>query len=355
MHPELSTGLAALSLLNLVGAVPSCQSGQWEDLASIPTPRQEHGTTAIGNTTIAILGGIVPTNGSTTTTDLLQLYDIDSNTWKTVSPAPYKVNHPNIAAVHDKLYLLGGLAPGPVSTDVTMNWVASKLCYAYDVETDTWTQLASMPSGMERGSAIVGVQGEMIYLAGGMTVLMTGYQDAVDSVISFNTTSGKWQRLVVAAAELPESRQHGAGSVIGDTFYVVGGRRYNQTNYRDTVFKLDLANQEAGWETSTGHMPTARGGINGGAVGSTFYVFGGEGNPDSTTGVFNQTEAFDTVAQAWTELETMQVPRHGTQAAAANGRIYIPGGGLQQDGKVVTVDGVTTYQNPTAHFDAYCA
>ncbi|PYH96443.1 galactose oxidase [Aspergillus ellipticus CBS 707.79] len=352
-----STGLAILSLLSLATAAapPTCTPGEWVDLASIPQPRQEHGTTAIGNTTIAILGGIIPTGNSTSTTDLLQLYTIASDTWHTVSPAPYKVNHPNIAAVDNKLYLIGGLIEGPLLPGLTMNWIASGASHVYDIAADSWSELPSVPVGMERGSSVVGVHDEMIYLAGGMTVLQTGYQDAVDTVIAFNTTSGAWSRLVAEAAELPESRQHAAGSVIGDSFYVVGGRRYGQLNTKDTVFQLDLMDQEAGWKTSTGRMPVARGGINGGAVGSKFYVFGGEGNPDTNTGVFNQSEEFDTVSQGWAELRPMAVPRHGTQAAAVGGRVYVPGKGLQQDGKQVEVDGFVTFQNPSAHFDAYCA
>lgn len=324
------------------------------DLAPIPTARQEHGTTAKGNTTIAILGGIIPVGNSTQTTDLFQLYDIASDTWSTKSPAPYKVNHPNIAAVGEKLYLLGGLTEGPTAPGLSMNWVASGACHVYDFATDSWSELAPMPNGTERGSSIVGVHGEMIYLAGGMTVLQPAYQDAVDSVLSFNTTSGAWQRLGFAAAELPESRQHAAGSVIGSTFYVVGGRRYGQLYTRNTVFELDLLHQDAGWKLSQGHMPTSRGGISGGAVGDTFYVFGGEGNPNATTGVFNQSEAFDVKAQRWSELKPMSVPRHGTQAASSGDRIYIPGGGLQQDGKQVVIGGKVTFQNPTSHFDAYC-
>jgi N-acetylneuraminic acid mutarotase len=351
-----SISLAIVSLLQVAAAAaPSCTSGEWVNLAKIPQPRQEHGTTAINDTTIAVLGGITVVGNGTETTDLLQLYDTTSDTWRTASAAPYKVNHPNIAAVGGKLYLLGGLTEGPVLADISMNWVAAKACHVYDPVENTWAGLPPMPNGTERGSAIVGVYGEMIYLAGGMTVLMTGYQDAVDSVIAFNTTSCAWQRLVAGAAELPESRQHGTGSVIGDTFYVIGGRRYGQLNYRDTVFELDLTNQSAGWSTSPGHMPVARGGINGGAVGDNFYVFGGEGNLDSSTGVFNQTDAFSAKSQEWKELQPMAVPRHGTQAVAVGDRVYIPGGGLQQDGKQVVVDGVVKTQQPTSHFDAYCA
>ena len=50
----------------------------------------------------------------------------------------------------------------------------------------------------------------------------------------------------------------------------------------------------------------------------------------------------------------MAVPRHGTHAAAVGNMIYVPGGGLQQDGKAITNGGVTTYTDETAHFDAYC-
>ncbi|KAG6357601.1 hypothetical protein INS49_013478 [Diaporthe citri] len=330
-----------------------CTPGQWIDLASIPSPRQEHGVTAIENTTIAIVGGDVPVGNVSETTDLIQLYDIASNTWTTGSPIPYKVNHPNVVGVGQKLYLLGGLASGSLSPGLTLNLVASGDSYVYDASTDVWTDLPPMPNGTERGSAIVGVHDGIIYLAGGMTVLQSGYQDAVNSVISFNTTSNEWQRLPAPAAELPESRQHAAGSVVGDAFYVFGGRWYGQANTRNTVFRLDLTNQTTGWQTSP-VMPTARGGISGGAVGAKFYVFGGEGNPESSTGVFNQSEVFDTESQEWTVLEPMKVPRHGTQAAAVGSLVYIPGGGLQQDGKEVVVDGAISYQQPTAHFDAYC-
>ncbi|KAM0543258.1 hypothetical protein ACHAPJ_012404 [Fusarium lateritium] len=356
MHPSSYTPLIVFGFAHMSTAAPAaCKSGGWVNLASLPTPRQEHGTTAIDDNTIAVLGGNVPTGNSTDLTDSLQLYNIASDTWKTSSPAPYKVNHPNVAAVNGKLYLLGGLINGPAVSGVSVNWIPTGSSHVYDVATDTWTEVSSMPVGTERGSAIVGVHGEMIYLAGGMTTLQDTYQDGVLTVTTFNTTSGEWQRLVAGAAELPESRQHGAGSVIGDTFYVVGGRLFGQTNFRDTVFELDLTNLDAGWKTSESKMPTARGSLNGGAVGDKFYAFGGEGNADTTTGVFNQSQVFDTEAQQWSDLKPMPVPRHGTQAIAVGNKVYVPGGGLQQDGKMVTLNGTTTFQQATAHFDAYCA
>ena len=44
---------------------------------------------------------------------------------------------------------------------------------------------------------------DLIYLAGGMTILELGYQDAIDTVIAFNITSREWQRVSENAATLP--------------------------------------------------------------------------------------------------------------------------------------------------------
>jgi N-acetylneuraminic acid mutarotase len=285
---------------------------------------------------------------------LVQLYDIPTNTWRNSSKAPFKVNHPNAAVVNGKLYLLGGLVDGPLIPGEMINWVASAECHAYDHVAGTWTKLESMPPGTERGSANIAVFGDMIYLAGGMTVLQVSYQDAVTTVTAFNTTSGKWQRLPPAAANIPEGRQHGVGAIVGRQFYVIGGRWFGQMNTRDTVYKLDLNNMQAGWKGSPSHMPIPRGGLSGGVVDGTVYTFGGEGNPSTPEGLFHDSAKFDSKTQKWAKLRDMSVPRHGTQAVGVGKKVYIPGGGLQQDGKPVVTNGVVSFQQPSGYFDAYC-
>jgi N-acetylneuraminic acid mutarotase len=168
------------ALLGLFGVSTTqsnaCEPNTWLNLAPIPIALQEHSTVAINDTTIAVIGGVIPgANGTMDTTDLMLFYDIPSNTWRNKTPSPYKVNHPNVAVVCGKLYLLGGLVDGPVIPGSPINWVASAESYVYDPTLDAWKELEPMPSGTERGSANIGVHGEMIYLAGGMT-LLSSYQ-----------------------------------------------------------------------------------------------------------------------------------------------------------------------------------
>ncbi|KAJ3539657.1 hypothetical protein NM208_g5400 [Fusarium decemcellulare] len=356
----LLEGLLILATFGAATATPisvhDSPNQLWTNLSSIPRLRQEHTTVVVDNNTIAVVGGVTPLGNVTQftgvrTVDWLHLYDIPSDSWRTAAPSPYKVNHPNVAAKNGLIYLLGGLIDASDPPKPLPEWIASGESHVYDPEADKWTKLESMPPGTERGSAVMGVYDELIYLAGGMTVLDGPYQDAVTTVTAFNTTSGKWQRLVDAAANIPEGRQHAAGAIVDDTFYVVGGRWFDKSNVKDEVFMLDLKNQGAGWATSGRHMPTARGGIAGAVVGRKMYTFGGEANLDAVTGLFDNVEVMDLDTQEWVELKPMSVPRHGTSAVAVGNKIYIPGGGLQQDGLTVVVNGVKNFINTTNHFD----
>jgi N-acetylneuraminic acid mutarotase len=333
------THLVLPALFSTALTLPVIRSpqGEWITLSTLLQPRQEHTTVALNETTIAVVGGVLGVyNGSAQvgvqTTDSVQLYDIPSDTWSDIAPLPLGLNHPNVAAVDGNVYVLGGLADGG-NPDYFIDWVATGDSYVFDPSTDEWTELEPMPEGTERGSAVVGVHDGIIYLAGGMKLLREGEQAGLTTVTAFNTVSGKWQELPEKAANIPDPRQHAGGAVYENTFYVIGGRDIDQYDGKDTVFKLDLDNLALGWSTSEAGMPTARGGVAGDIMGDKFYVFGGEGNRDAPNGLFNQVELFDLRTEKWTELDGMPTPKHGTSAVAVGSSIYIPGGGLQQDGK----------------------
>jgi N-acetylneuraminic acid mutarotase len=111
-----------------------------------------------------------------------------------------------------------------------------------------------------------------------------------------------------------------------------------QNNVKNTVFVLDLQDRAAsnlsfGWRTSPSHMPTARGSFATGTIRSRIYTFGGEGNSENESGVFDQVEMYDTVTDNWKSVGNMRIPRHGMTAVGVGGRVYVPGGGLRQGGR----------------------
>ncbi|KAF3033979.1 hypothetical protein E8E12_004774 [Didymella heteroderae] len=315
----------------------------WTPLAPLPLPRQEHTTVFLPPSTIAVLGGIIPTNASfaasplpITTTSLVHLYSISDDTWNTAAPLPRAMNHINAAVIDGRIYVLGGLAD---LGQVEPAWRAVGDAYVYDPSSNTWKEIPAVPPGEERGSAAVGVCGSKIVLAGGMTDLeLSGNrrQNTVAVVSVFDTESARWENVSEAAMYLPEGRDHAAAAVVDSKMYVLGGREQGQENVKDTVFVLDLKNLEAGWRVRGARMLTPRGGVAAGVVGKKVYVLGGEGNADVESGVFDEVEVYDTRKDKWQSVGPMRIPRHGTYAVGVENRVYVPGGGVRQSGAPVS-------------------
>ncbi|KAJ8107004.1 hypothetical protein OPT61_g9163 [Boeremia exigua] len=311
----------------------------WTELTPIPLPRQEHTTVFLPPSTIAVLGGVVPSNDTSmipvTTTPLMQFYSLSNNTWTVAPPLLRAMNHLNAAVVDGQIYVLGGLAdlgePEPA-------WRAVRDAFSYSPRSNIWSRLPNLPISEERGSAAVGVWGSRIILAGGMSALeLSGdrAQTSVSMVSMFDTKKKAWVRLPRKAKYIPGPRDHAGAAVVDGKMYVLGGRDMGQNNVKDTVFVLDLAHLEAGWTTSEARMPTPRGGVAAGVVGRKVYVLGGEGNADAESGVFDEVEAYDTKRDRWSSAGTMSIARHGTYAVGVGRKVYVPGGGLRQSGAPV--------------------
>ena len=305
----------------------------WTQLPDIARgPRQEHSVTAVG-ADVYIIGGIPyfqfnPASGvAPPTLDLVDVYSSINNTWHAAAPIPKAINHGNVATVNNKVYVLGAMA-GDI-------WSGIPDCFEYTPETNTWKTLPPMPSGQGRGASAVGVRGSTVYIAGGLITLnvFTTQEVTVNTVTSYNVETMEWAVL----PSLPEGRDHVGGAVIGDIFYVVGGRVNGIENVRNTVFALDLESPQKCW-VQKAPMPTARGGLSTSYIDSMIYAIGGEGNKTLVpNGVFNEVEAYNTKSDSWTKLSPMPKPRHGTNAAAVRDCIFIPGGS-----NVATLSAVAT-------------
>gem|GEM_PF-620942 len=267
---------------------------------------QEHAVVAHDGL-IYCLGGFRGLQG----TDEMLVFDTASETWSTRASLPQAAHHVNAAVVGDTILLLGALGDGFAPFPAT---------WRYDITFDAWDTdvLTPMPAGEERGSsAVVAIDG-VVYVAGGLAG-----SDAVPTVSSYDAQAATW----AALPPLPGKRDHLVGTAHDGRVYVAGGRTGGIFGVQPDVWMLDPADLGAGWQDRA-PMPTARGGIAGASVDGVLYVFGGEGDSVAETGVFSEVEAYDLAADTWTSLPPMPTPVHGTGAAAWNGTIYIPGGGV---------------------------
>lgn len=302
----------------------------WQSLpAIVGGPRQEHAVAAVDGRVFVIGGGVPGPGGEFVTTDRVEAFDKRTGRWADTAPLPVPMNHANVANVGGRLFVLGGLSAGAT-------WQALSDSFVYDPAADRWTPLPPLPPDQIRGSAAVGVRGTTVYLAGGirsLTPMPGGLHDTVTTVSAYDTTTGGWQNL----PPLPAARDHAGSAVIGDTFYLLGGRDHGRVNVSDADYALNLTTGH--WSART-PMPTARGGVATAAVGERIYVLGGEGAESvGPGGVFDNVEVYDAARDRWDRLAPMPAPRHGTAAVAVAvaGTIYAPGGGNAAGGAPVDV------------------
>lgn len=253
-------------------------------------------------------------------TSAVQVFDTATETWSAGEPLPVALHHANAAVLDGVVYVLGSLR--------TNEFDASGAVYSYDPLTDAgWIERAPMPAGTQRGSSVAAAVGGVILVAGG---LRDGA--SVADVSSYDPVGDVWDD---SPPDLPGARDHGCGGVIDGMLYVAGGRLGPSNSRRLWAF-------EAGAWVDRAQMITGRSGVGCGVVGGELIVVGGEGNPDTSSGVFPQAEAYDPATDRWRALDPMPTPRHGMGAAAWEGSLYVPGGATVQGFRAVDVHEILT-------------
>jgi N-acetylneuraminic acid mutarotase len=193
----------------------------------MPSARQELATAAL-NGKIYAIGGF---NGSGQSTNLVEVYNPNTDTWASASPIPAANNHGSAAVAAGKLYIFGGL---------------SAAAFVYNEANDSWSAVASM--NFQHGqTAAVGVLNDKIYVAGG-----GGATDStsVSALEVYDPIANTWTTLV----PMPTARNHTGGAFINGKFYVVGGRP-NGAN------ALEVYDPQTNTWATLLPMPTARSGI----------------------------------------------------------------------------------------------
>lgn len=262
--------------------------GTWQDLAPMPSARQELAT-AVLNGKIFVIAGYDSKGAST---DSVFVYNPNTNTWASANPIPSANNHNNAAVAAGKLYSFGG---------------RSSRTNVYDPTNDSWSPVAMM--NFQHGdTAAVGVINDKIYVAGGAG---GGMQQTELEV--YNPVANTWTNL----APMSVPRNHCGGGVINGKFYVVAGRGSTQA-----PTALEVYDPQNNTWTTLPSMPTGRSGVGVGVVQGELYVFGGE-----IPYLHPEVEVYNPVSNSWRRVQDMPSPRHGIWASVIGNKIYFSGGG----------------------------
>ena len=176
----------------------------WTTIAPLPTA-VEFAAAVTDGTNIFVLGGALTGTGTPQTT--LYRYNVAANTYTTL--APFTTGTWNHAAVYlnGKIYKFAGTGPATASTNVLE---------IYDIASNTWTVGAPYPLAISFVSAFA--QGNFIYAAGGIdSVTSTGSV----KTFRYDPATNSWND--AAIADLPQTRWGAASSFYNNGGVLAGG------------------------------------------------------------------------------------------------------------------------------------
>jgi N-acetylneuraminic acid mutarotase len=186
---------------------------QWSTMAPMPTPRGDLGAAVGSDGRIYAVGG-GSNGGGGAATNVVEAYDVTSNTWTAV--AALSTARGFAAVVADSkgiVYAIGG------GTDVSC--VATASVEAYDPTTNMWTARAPLPTPQAIQSAALGRDGR-IYTFGGEVGGNSCQSGSAANTFIYDPTTNIW----TSGADMPNAvRGAAAAAGAGSTalLYVFGG------------------------------------------------------------------------------------------------------------------------------------
>jgi N-acetylneuraminic acid mutarotase len=332
--------LLRLCLAALVSAfffVSATHAQKWVSLAPFPEASEEvYGVAASGK--LYVFGGLAP---GWKPKGLVYEYDPATNQWTKKKQMPLPAHHTALAEANGKIYVLGGFV-APQSGPPT--WVPIDNAWEYDPANDTWNALPPMPT--KRGSPVAAEVDGRIYVIGGASTHPGSKETALHprrphrSVATnevYDPATNAW----ATRSTMPTARNHAAIGVVNNKIYVIGGRigaafMTTPATAVDLVEEYDPATDQ--WGPLKRSMPTPRSAMSAGTYKGKIYVAGGEMRDEKIWGAFTVVEALDPVANRWSVLPSLAVPRHGHAVAVIGNRLHVVSGDVQSLGGAKPAD-----------------
>lgn len=193
----------------------------WHALAGLPAARRRAGAGACeyGGKLYLVAG--IQHGHSSGTTNQVDVYDPQADTWTALPDAPHVRDHCQAVVIGQKLYALGGRNTSYHEPGNFMAFFShtEQAVDCYDFATRQWTTLATpLPQGTGGGTA-VNLAGKLFYLGGERATATTPNNAQKDVYYLDPATGTGWTK----AADLHLARNGVGSAVLGGRIYLAGG------------------------------------------------------------------------------------------------------------------------------------
>ncbi len=313
--PALIGLLSALLLAGLPGSAIAQGSG-WTLAANSNTPKWVGFSVAIGNKMYVFSGF---DNSSVHTTPKCEVYDPAANTWAYLADMPNPVTHAGIATDGTRVYVAGGFLgglPGDLNSD---------LLQVYDVPTNSWSLGPKLPA-RSGGNQLVRVGRKLHSFGGLLADRQTG--SMAHYVLDLNNTAAGW----TTATGMPIPRCHFAAANVAGKIYALGGQTGHDGPVADvaTVQVYDPATdtwtQQRDMPYVRSHSESATFALHG----KVTLAGGRSGRVNGADALLDKVTTYDPALDSWTEQVPLPVGLFGPAAEVIGSELIVANGSLNQ-------------------------
>ena len=309
-------GIAILLLLLM--QIESFAGEDWEVITQLPTKRWEFSTAVVDDKVYIIGGSLFDNNAGPFGLSTVEVYDPQTDTWRQVADMPTPRTNAKAAVVNGTIYVFGGYNS---KDNFLQNWKMTDHVEAYDPLTDTWTQKKEMP--ISRFYFGLGVVAGKAYLIGGTTGLGEGQEQRMDRVDIYDPATDTWAK----GPKMPTRRNPGGVAVVGTRIYVIGGEGWPLPQgwaagpFLGSIEEYDPINRQ--WQKKK-DLLEIKNWFSSAVVGDHIYLIGGytfEGGLQQLATV----KVYHPRTETWQEVSALPNPLDTFGAATVNGQIYVFG------------------------------
>lgn len=288
-------------LLFIIASICNAQETSniiWEEKSSLPVGHHS-GTLVNCSGSIYHIGGQKKYGNSSIKSKDAFKYDIISDTWTQIESMPTARMNLASAVVDGKIYVIGG--------DVFYD--KNEM---YDPATETWTTLAPMPTKRQHIKAVV--LDSKIYIFGGLTSWNT--VSAITEV--YDTKTNTWE----TKKSMPIKKHNYSVAIVNGKIYLFGGSTSDQGNIWVQTSSVEVYDPEMdSWEAIS-TMPSVRFNPGIGVLDNKILIVGGyEGGS-----VCRRVDIFDPGNNSWSSGTKISKYTVAMGSTCHNNKIYIVGG-----------------------------
>jgi N-acetylneuraminic acid mutarotase len=161
---------------------------EWEPRAPLPVPIGHSGVVAVGNE-IVLIGGSLTHHPNFIDSDVVQIYDTETDRWRSGAPLPSPRSHiePGTALVDGRVYVFGGRD----NMSGTLSAMETREILSFDLDANRWDYLPGLPLPLRAPTAAL--IDDKVYVTAGSTFWANEPQTA-GYVADFSDAPGSLRR-----------------------------------------------------------------------------------------------------------------------------------------------------------------